>query len=309
MKAVQIDQFGGPEVLQVRDIPDPAVGPGDALIDIHSATVNPADWKFRNGGYAKPAEGFFPHTLGRDFSGVVRELGDGAEGLAVGDEVYGVTPQGADGAYAESICIGADLVGLKPASVSHDQAVALALTTLTAMIALVDTAHLAAGQKLLVQGGAGGVGSVGIQIGHHLGAHVITTASPGNHDYVTGLGAHEVIDYNATDFTEAVSDCDVVFDTVGGQVHARSYSVLKPGGKVVWIGGQPEGFENPRDDVDAMRPDVQRARVFMDRISDFITAGVIKTPEMQFMALDDIRAAHELSATGHVRGKIVLKVR
>ena len=134
MKAVQIDAFGGPEVLQVRDIPDPMPGPGDVLIDIHAASVNPADWKSRNGGYAKPPEGFFPHTLGRDFSGVVRELGDDAEGLQVGDEVYGVTPQGADGAYAETICIDAGLVGLKPASVSHDQAAALALTTLTAMI-------------------------------------------------------------------------------------------------------------------------------------------------------------------------------
>ena len=309
MKAVQIDAFGGPEVLQVREIADPVPGPGDALIDIHAATVNPADWKSRNGSYVKPPEGFFPHTLGRDFSGVVRALGDGAEGLQVGDEVYGVTPQGADGAYAEAIAIGANLVGLKPASITHDQAAALALTTLTAMIALEDTAHLAAGQKLLVQGGAGGVGSVGIQIGHHLGAHVITTASPGNHDYVSGLGADEVIDYNTTDFTEAVADCDVVFDTVGGDVHARSYSVLKPGGKLVWIGGQPDGFANPRDDVVAMRPDVQRARAFMDRISAFITDGVIQTPEMQFMALDDIRAAHELSATGHVRGKIVLQVR
>ncbi len=309
MKAVQIDEFGGPDVLQVRDIPMPVPGPGDALIDIHSATVNPADWKSRNGGYAKPAEGFFPHTLGRDFSGVVAKLGDDAEGLQVSDEVYGVTPQGADGAYAECICIGADLVGLKPASVSHDQAAALALTTLTAMIALEDTAHLAAGQRLLVQGGAGGVGSIGIQIAHYIGAHVITTASPGNHDYVTGLGADEVIDYNTTDFTEALSDIDVVFDTVGGEVHARSYAVLKPGGKVVWIGGQPADFSNPRDDVEVLRPNVQRARHFMDRISDFITKGVIKTPNMQFMGLDDIRAAHELSATGHVRGKIVLKVR
>ena len=241
MKAVQIDAFGGPEVLQVREIADPVPGPGEVLIDIHAATVNPADWKSRNGTYVKPPEGFFPHTLGRDFSGVVRALGDGAEGLLVGDQVYGVTPHGADGAYAEAIAIGANLVGLKPASITHDQAAALALTTLTAMIALEDTAHLAAGQKLLVQGGAGGVGSVGIQIGHHLGAHVITTASPGNHGYVSGLGADEVIDYNTTDFTEAVADCDVVFDTVGGEVHGRSYSVLKPGGKLVWIGGQPEG--------------------------------------------------------------------
>ena len=309
MKAVQIDAFGGPEVLQVRDIPDPMPGPGDVLIDIHAASVNPADWKTRNGSYVGPVEGFFPHTLGRDFSGVVRELGDSAEGLQIGDEVYGVTLQGADGAYAEAIAIGADLVGLKPASINHDQAAALALTTLTAMIALEDTAQLVEGQKLLVQGGAGGVGSVGIQIGHFLGAHVITTASPENHDYVSGLGADEVIDYNTTDFTQAVSDCDVVFDTVGGKVHAQSYSVLKSNGKLVWIGGQPEGFSNPRQDVNAMRPDVQRARHYMDRISALITSGAVKTPEMHFMGLDDIRVAHELSATGHVRGKIVLQVR
>ena len=309
MKAVQIDKFGGPEVLQVRDIPVPDPGPGDTLIDIYSATVNPADWKSRNGGYTKPAEGFFPHTLGRDFSGVVRALGDAAEGLQVGDQVYGVTPQGADGAYAEVICIAADLVGLKPTAVDHDQAAALSLTTLTAMIALEDTAHLGSGQKLLVQGGAGGVGSIAIQLGNQLGADVITTASPGNHDYVKSLGAHKVIDYNTIDFTEVLSDIDVVFDTVGGEVHGRSYSVLKPGGKVVWIGGQPQGFTAPRDDVEILRPDVQRSRHYMDRISDYITGGVLKTPEMQFMGLDDIRAAHELSATGHVRGKIVLKVR
>ncbi|MAF47569.1 MAG: NADP-dependent oxidoreductase [Rhodospirillales bacterium] len=309
MKAVQIDAFGGPEVLQVRDIADPAPGPGEALIDIHAATVNPADWKSRGGSYADPAEGYFPHILGRDFSGVVRELGDGAEGLSPGDEVYGVAVQGVDGAYAEAIAIDAGLVGLKPASISHDEAAALALTTLTAMIALEDTARLTSGQKLLVQGGAGGVGSLGIQIGHHLGAHVITTASPGNHDYVSNLGADEVIDYNSTDFTEAVSDCDVVFDTVGGEVHARSFAVLKAGGRMVWIAGQPEGFTAPRDDVEVMRPNVKRARAYMDRISEFITAGAVKAPEMQFMSLDQVREAHELSATGHVRGKIVFQVR
>lgn len=309
MKAVQIDAFGGPEVLQVRDVPDPVPGPGEALIDIHAATVNPADWKSRGGTYADPVEGYFPHTLGRDFSGVVRELGDGAKGLSPGDEVYGVAVQGADGAYAEAIAIDAGLVGLKPASISHDEAAALALTTLTAMIALEDTAHLASGQKFLVQGGAGGVGGVAIQIGHHLGAQVITTASPGNHDYVSNLGADEVIDYNTTDFTEAVADCDVVFDTVGGDVHARSFAVLKAGGKLVWIAGQPEGFTAPRDDVEVLRPNVRRARAYMDRISDFITAGAVKAPDLQFMGLDQVREAHELSATGHVRGKIVFKVR
>src|SRR5262249_53778047 len=155
----------------------------------------------------------FPLGLGRDFSGVVSAVGDGVDDLKVGDEVFGVCQQGVEGAYAEKIAIGADIVARKPAALSHVNAAALALTGLTALSAIEDTIRLKPGEKILIQGGAGGVAGFAIQLAKHIGAHVVTTASAANHPYLRTLGADEIIDYNAVDFTRAVRDCDAVFET------------------------------------------------------------------------------------------------
>src|SRR5205823_14537446 len=162
--------------------------------------------------------------------------------------------------YAEKIAIKAALVAKKPAKLGHAEAAAMALTSLTAIWALEDPAHLKKGETILIQGGAGGVAGFAIQLAKHIGATVITTASARNHDYVKKLGADRVIDYNTEDFTKTAGPCDVVFDTVGGEVQVRSYQVLKPGGRLVWIAAAPPGFEPIRKDVQVLRPRVARHR-------------------------------------------------
>src|SRR6516164_865750 len=200
MKAAYIEKFGGPEVLQYGDLPDPMAGPGEVVVDVHAATVNAADWKFRAGEYARHANMKFPQVPGRDFSGVVSAVGAGAD-LKVGDAVFGVCEAGQEGAYAEKIAVKVAIVARKPGSLSHVEAAALALTGLTALSAIEDTLQLKRGETILIQGGAGGVAGFAIQLAKHIGARVITTTSAANRDYVRGLGADEVIDYNTQDFT------------------------------------------------------------------------------------------------------------
>src|SRR5205814_1363958 len=159
-----------------------------------------------------------------------------------------------EGCYAEKVKIAAAIIARKPDRLDHAEAAAMALTSLTAIWALEDTARLKAGETILIQGGAGGVAGFAIQLAKHIGARVITTASARNHDYVRKLGADRVVDYNKEDFTKIAGPCDVVFDTVGGEVQARSYDVLKPGGRLVWIAAAPPGFEPARQDVQVLRP-------------------------------------------------------
>ncbi len=308
MKAILMNDYGGPEVLQYGDAPDPAAGPGEIVVDIHAASVNPADWKVRE-GYNKNNQMVFPHILGRDFSGVVRETGEGVDDITNGDAVFGILDQGKEGAYAEAYAIKAELVAKKPPFLSHTEAAALTMIGLTSLVALEDTARLQSGETILIHGGAGGVGGFAVQYAKHVGAKVIVTASARNHDYVCGLGADEAIDYTAQDFTQAVPECDVVFDTIGGEVHARSFGVLKPGGRLIHVAPGPKGFEPPRSDVTVIRPNVARDRQHLERIVELVESGGMKLPEVKEMPLSEAAAAQEISKTGHVRGKIILMVR
>ena len=165
------------------------------------------------------------------------------------------------------------------------------------------------GETVLIQGGAGGVASVAIQLAKHIGARVITTASPGNHAYVRGLGADQVIDYHTQDVATAVSGCDVVFDTVGGAVRAGCYAVLKPGGRLVWIAPAPDGFKVPRDDVQTLRPKVDRDRAHLLRLLELVAAGAVKPPTIVRYKLADAAEAHRISEGRHLQGKLVLEVR
>jgi NADPH:quinone reductase-like Zn-dependent oxidoreductase len=308
MKAVLLMGHGGPEMLRYGEAPDPIAGPGEVVVDIHAASVNAADYKVRLGAgvYSKIQ---FPHILGRDFSGVVGAVGAGVGDLAVGDAVFGVTEQGIEGAYAEKLAIKAAIVAKKPGNLGHAEAAALALTGLTALWAVEDTARLKPGETILIQGGAGGVAGFAIQLAKHIGARVITTASAGNHAYVRGLGADQVIDYRAEDFTTAVADCDVVFDTVGGHVRAGCYAVLKPGGRLVWIAPAPDGFQPPRGDVQTLRPNVARDRAHLQRILALLDAGAVRPPTIVRYRLADAADAHRVSEARHLQGKLVLEVR
>ena len=307
MKAVYFMRFGGPDVLQYGDVPDPVAKPGQIVVDIHAASINAADWKLRAGQYASVTE--FPYVPGRDFSGVVSALGGGVTDFAVGDAVFGVCDVGHDGAYAEKIAIASAIVARKPGSLSHMQCAALALTGLTAVISIEDTLHLKAGETILIQGGAGGVAGFAIQLAKHLGARVITTASAANHDYVRGLGADQVIDYKVEDFTRVVSGCDAVLDTVGGDVATRSFAVLRPGGRAAFIGSGNSAPASPRADVKSLRPKVGRDRPHLEKVVALVASGAVRVPEITTYELPQATAAHEVSEARHLRGKLVFKVR
>ena len=307
MKAVFIERHGGPEELKYGDLPDPVAKPGEVVVDIHAASVNGADWKVRAGESYPQTK--FPYILGRDFSGVVSAVGEGVSDLRVGDPVFAVCDVGQEGAYAEKIAIKAAIAAKKPPSLSHVDAAALALAGLTALVAVEDTLKLQAGETILVQGGAGGVASFAIQLAKHIGARVITTASAANLAYVRGLGADEVIDYNAQDFTKAVSGCDAVFDTVGGGVTQRSFAVLKPGGRAAFIASGAQAPKPSRGDVQSLRPNVARDRPHLERIVALHASGAVRPPEVRLFPLSEAVAAHKVSQARHLRGKLVFKVR
>src|SRR5512132_3370384 len=306
MKAVLLINHGGPEMLRYGEAPDPIAGPGEGVVDIHAASVNAADYKVRLGG-GRYSLSRFPHILGRDFSGVVSTLGAGVTDFTVGGAVFAVTDQGIEGAYAEKIAIKAGIIAKKPDRLSHVEAAALGLTSLTALTAIEDTAHLKAGQTILIQGGAGGVAGFAVQLCKYLGATVITTASASNHPYVRGLGANQVIDYNAQDFTAIGSICDVVFDTVGGDVRAGCYAVLKPGGKLVWIAPAPEGFHPSRTDVETLRPNVIRDRAHLERMLALLDADAVRPPTIVRYRLADAAEAHRVSEARHLQANWFLK--
>ena len=307
MKAAYFMKNGGPDVLQYGDVPDPVARPGEMLVDVHAASVNAADWKVRAGHYAPITD--FPYVPGRDFSGVVRALGEGVKDFAVRDAVFGVCDVGRDGAYAEKIAIQSAIVATKPESLSHVECAALALTGLTALVAIEDTLRLKAGETILVQGGAGGVASFAIQLARHLGARVITTASAANHDYLRRLGPDQIIDYNAQDFTQVVSGCDAVLDTVGGEVGTHSFAVLRPGGRAAFIGSGNAAPPSPRADLVSLRPKVGRDRAHLDRVAALVTSGVVRVPEITTYRLSEAATAHAVSEGRHLRGKLVFKVR
>jgi NADPH:quinone reductase-like Zn-dependent oxidoreductase len=306
MKAAYIEQFGGPEVLQYGDLPDPVAAAGQVVVDVAAASVNGADWRVRAGQYGQAT---FPLVLGRDFSGSVAALGAGVDDLQIGDAVFGVLEAGREGAYADKLAINAAIIAKKPDGPSHIDAAALALTGLTAVISIETTLKLQRGETILIQGGAGGVASFAIQLAKHLGARVITTTSAANADYVRSLGADEVIDYNTQDFTGAVKACDAVFDTVGGEVAQKSFAVLKPGGRAAFIASGPQAPKPDRGDVTALRPAVGRARAPLERIAALVTAGAVRPPEVKLYRLAQAAQAHRLSESRHFRGKLVFQVR
>lgn len=304
MKACFFRRYGGPEVLEYGELPDPVPAAGEALVDVHAASVNAADWKMRAGQYGAAID--FPHVPGRDFSGVVIK---GNADFKPGDAVFGVCEVPREGAYAEKIAIREAIVARKPERLAHAQCAAIALAGLTAVVSLEDTLQLKRGETLLIHGGAGGVGGFAVALARHLGARVIATASDANHDYVRSLGADQAIDYRTQDFTKLVSGCDAVFDTVGGDVTMRSFAVLRAGGRLATVAAGGSAPPSPRTDVKSLRPRVDRDRRRLERVAALVAQGAVPLPAIVEYPLAEAAAAHRVSEGRHLRGKLVLRVR
>jgi NADPH:quinone reductase-like Zn-dependent oxidoreductase len=305
MQAVRFHEYGPPDVIRLETVPRPEPAEGEVLVHVHSAGVNPIDWKYR-AGYLQafmPLE--LPHIPGFDLAGTVAEVGAAVSGFSPGDEVFGR----GTGTYAEYAVAPTTTLAFKPAAVTFDQAATLGVGGVTAWAGLFEAAKLEPGQRLLVHGGAGGVGSFAVQLGHWKGAHVIATASAGNLDLVRRLGAEEVIDYTAVRFEDELRDLDVVFDTVGGEVTDRSWSVLRPGGMLVVIAGMPDTDTAAAHGVrtsGTQAPEVTSP--ILAKLVALVESGDLDPQVGETFALADAARAHVASETGHGRGRIVLHV-
>lgn len=309
MKAIRFHEYGDADVLRLEDAPMPVPGPGEVLIKVHATSVNPVDCAIR-AGYLRAVREFpLPMTLGWDVSGTIAALGEGVTAWKVGDEVYGHPSLSSGGTYAEFVAVPATVCGRKPSSIDHNHAAAIPLVALTAWQALFEHAQLTAGQTVLIQRGAGGVGSYAIQFAKAKGARVIATASARNLDYLRQLGAEEAIDYNAVRFEDVVSNVDAVIEGMAGEVRERSWKTLKPGGILIALTGAP-----PTDAMAAERGFPQKTiwvhpdQAQLATIAGLVDSGKLQTTVEAIVPLAEAARAHRMVESGHTRGKVVLRV-
>jgi NADPH:quinone reductase-like Zn-dependent oxidoreductase len=303
MQTIQVHNYGGPEVLILEQTSLPEPNADQVLIQLKAAGVNPADWKYRAGLYKQFMPLQFPWIPGLEGSGVVEVVGANVTTLKKGDEVYGIVA----GGYAEYALALASDVQPKPASLAFEEAASLPMGALTAWGAVIDTAHVEAGQRVLVHGAAGGVGAYAVQFAHWKGAHVTGTASAKNLEFVRSLGAEDVIDYNATRFETILKDMDAVIDTVGGDLPERSFQVIRLGGIFVTVAARLSEEAGKAQNIQA----VGAGRASTDKlkqISELVEAKQLKPVTGAFFPLAEARQAQELSQAGHGRGRIILQI-
>ena len=308
MKAVCIYGYGDPSVLVYEDAPRPHPDDGEVLVRVHAAGINPVDWKVREGHLKEMLHHTFPLVLGWDVSGVVAGVGAHIAHLKVGDEVFSRPDIARDGAYAEYLVIKESEVALKPKSIDHIHAAALPLAGLTAWQTLFDAAGLQPGQRVLIHAAAGGVGHLAVQLAKWKGAHVIGTAAAHNHAFLRELGVDQAIAYDTQRFEEVVEPVDVVLDTIGGDVQARSWKVLKRGGILVSVVSPPSGEIADAQGVRQAFVFIQPNAAQLTEIAQLVDAQRLKVVVETVLPLSDATRGQELSERGHQRGKIVLRV-
>ncbi len=312
MKAVQINRYGGDEVLQVNEVPVPTPGADDVLVKIHAAGLNYYDIKIRNGWLQRFFPLRFPHTLGNDFAGEVVAKGDNVDRLEIGDKVYGMITVFHGGTYAEYLSVPANIIRKMPANMSYEEAAALPMVMLTSWIALVELGELAEGQNVLVHGGSGGVGAACVQIARHFGATVYATCSAENMERVKALGADVVIDYKNSDFRNVCQNIDIAMDPIGGETNLHTYEVMREGGTIaVVLREDPVEMEN-REPLSKkygvevkvvafdLRPDL------LDTVRDAVENGRYSANIKHRFPIEEARAAHQILQTTHPGGRIVL---
>ena len=309
MRAAQIDEYGGKDVVHVTDAPKPTLESGQVLVEAKAAGVNPFDIKVRSGATQQMTKLTFPATLGGDVSGVVSEVGPDVTGFAVGQSVYGQAGAlSGHGSFAQFVPVKISQLADKPASVDFVTAAALPLVASSADQALNEHMHLQPGQKILIHGGGGGIGSVAIQLAKHLGAYVATTAGPDDLEFVKNLGADEVIDYRSQDFSTMLHDYDEVYDMVGGEANTKSYGILKPGGVIVSMVAAANEELVGQHQVHYVHQFSKVTTERLQRIAKLVDEGVLKAHVDRVFPLTEVADALEYLATGHPRGKVVLKI-
>jgi alcohol dehydrogenase len=302
MLAAQLIKIGAPDAVQVNQIDIPVVGENEVLIDVYAASVNPYNLKQREGKVPTPKT---PITLGSDFSGVISSVGEGITEWQAGDEVYGQ----ARGSWAEFAVASTSAFAKKPESLNFEMAAAVPLVATSAYEALVEAMQLKKGQKILIHGGAGGIGSMAIQLAKYLGAEVATTVSPDNAEFVRELGADHIIDYRSQDFSELLHNYDAVYDTVGGDTHERSYRVLRQGGRLVSMEQQPNAELDEKYKVEASLQGSRSTPERLNAVCELFDKGAIKVKIDREYPLAQAAEALEQLKTGSHRGKIILKIK
>ena len=308
MKAVRVHEYGGPEVLKYENAPRPRPVAGEVLVRIHAAGVNPVDWKVRAGQLKHVIAYPMPMIPGWDVSGVVEATGPNVTRLKKGDEVYGQPDVVRNGTYAEFTVVPESELALKPTSIDHVHAASVPIAALTAWQGLFDVGGLRTGQKVLIHGAAGGIGSFAVQLARWKGAHVIGTASGSNQEFLRNLGAELAIDYENARFDDHVCNVDLVLDTIGGDTLKRSWKVLKKGGILVSTVEMPAAQEAEAHGVRAAMVSMKVDPDQLAEIAKLVDAGMLRPIVEAVFPLEEARHAQELSQTGHARGKIVLKV-
>ena len=307
MKAVQIHQYGGCDQMQLQEIAIPKPAKGEILIKVHAAGVNPVDWKIREGYLAEMLPHSLPLTLGWDLAGEVASLGEGVTSWEVGNAVYAHSNISKNGSYAEYIIVAEGDVAAKPKTLSWQKSAAVPLVTLTAWQALKDIGSVKSGDRVLIHGGAGGVGIAAIQLAKQVGAIVYTTSSARNYAFLKELGADEVIDYTKEDFSK-LKDLDIVFDTQGGDVLEKSWATLKQGGSIISVAEIPSQDLATKYQVSAHFCFVQPNANQLFEIATLIDSNELKVEVDSVFRLEDVAKAHEKSESGHTRGKLVLQI-
>jgi alcohol dehydrogenase len=314
MKSAQIKRYGSSEVIEINQMtPTPNLAAGKVLVDVKVAAINPVDWKIREGYMQQMIPLQFPSTLGMDFSGIIKQVGEGVSpsDFKQDDEVYGQAgvTNGGSGAFAEVALANVESIAHKPNRLSHAEAAALPLVGVSAWQALVENIGLSKDQKILIHGGAGGIGSIAIQLAKKLGAYVATTASTNDKQFVEMLGADEVIDYKTQPFEDVIHDYDAVFDTVGGETYARSFRVLTKGGIIVSMLEQPNSELMRQFDMKAIFQFTQVNRERLTKLTELVDQkNNIDIHVDKTFPLDEAGKALDYQKNAHPRGKIVLAI-
>ena len=307
MKAVRIHEFGGPDVLKLEDLPQPEPGPGEVLIKVRAAGVNPVDYKIREGKYPAVQADQLPVILGRDVAGMVVALGEGVDAFAVDDAVLAMLPQDRGG-YAEWVTVPAELCARSPENLDMIQAASVPLAALTAWQGLFTHGELEAGQSVLIHGASGGVGPFAVQFAKQRGAQVFATASGDKRGFVESLGADRVIDYRAERFEDVVRDVDLVFDLIGGETQDRSWAAIRPGGRLVSTLQQPDDHMAAKLGILASRYTCQPDGGQLREIARLIAEDKVKVTVDKVFPLDHAGEAENHLQEHHVTGKVVLKI-